>query len=47
MNWELAFIILAGVLAFYVLCMFLAVIEEEWRKRREQKRWDDWVNRER
>ena len=47
MDWQMVIIILLGIVGFYILCCFWAVIEGEWHKRKEAKKYRDWVNKRR
>ncbi len=40
-------VILLGMIVIFLLCCFGAVIEEEWHKRKEAKKWQDWANKRR
>ena len=45
MNWSITFIALLGLVTLFTLCLFWAVIDLEWHKRREAKKWAEWVER--
>jgi len=45
MNWELVGQILTGIVALYMLCFLWAIVEGEIHKRKEAKKWQDWISR--
>lgn len=47
MNWSLIFLTLFGLVTLFILCLFWAVIEAEWHKREEARKWKEWTERRR
>ena len=45
MDWQLMLMILLGIVLFFVLCCFWAVIEAVWRKRQEAIKWTRYIDR--
>jgi len=45
MNWELVALISLGLIFLFVLCAFWGMIELEWHRRKEAKKWEEWRNK--
>lgn len=46
MDWTFIGYIIVGMVALGFICFAIAVIEGEFKKRREDTKWDEWVEKE-
>ncbi len=46
MNWRIALEIVMGIVILFYLCCVWAVLEAEYKKHREEKKWQEWADRE-